>query len=234
MKWILIFLCFLSLPVGADQRIEGSFGRCRHHLAPDSSWSYREWGNYDNNMQVQPHCFQVGIVVLPYEWHSVKWGVRAGFVNLGRTTADNTYPVDEPAYFRAKDTRTPVQSATGRFHGYGTHKGFTLGLAGEKEMLGIYWGAEVGAALLRNTWHVNLPGMGTVTGCRDDWACADGNQVTPYIGANARYQNFFVSVRRYSSVHASNCSLNVPFSALFTGPTSGPVTQVTAGISISF
>jgi hypothetical protein len=213
-------------------RLEGALGRCRHHLAPDSSWSYREWGTYENNMQVQPHCFQVGIVVLPYEWNSVKWGFRAAYVDLGRVTADNTFPLDEPEYFRAKDTRTPINSPTGRFHGYGTHRGLTLGLAAEKPMLGLDFGVEAGLALLRNTWHVNLPGMSAMVGCREDWACADGNQITPYFGVNARYKIFYVSVRQYMSVHASNARMNVPHSDLFTGPTSGPVTQVTIGVSI--
>jgi hypothetical protein len=228
---ILVAVFFAANVKAEGLRLEGGLGRCRHHLAPDSSWSYRDWGSYENNMQVQPHCFQLGASYLPFEFGGIKLGIRGAFVDLGRVTADNTYPIDEPAYFRAKDSRTTVQSATARFTGYGTHKGFTLGLAAEKEMLGIHWGAETGLALLRNTWHVNFPGMNAtaMTGCREDWACADGNQVTPYIGINARYRVFYVSVRQYSSVHASECDKNFQF----IGPTAGTVTQVTAGISVA-
>lgn len=212
-------------------RFEAAVGTCRHHLAPDSSWSYREWGNYDTRMQVAPRCAQIGISVLPFEAGRTKWGVRAAYVDHGTVTADNTYPVDEPAYFRAKDTRTAVQSATGRFQGSGHARGFTLGLAAEQRHFGLDLGVEAGVALLRTTWHVpDSPHMATTGGCRGDWACADCVSSTWYAGVNARWENFFISIRRYANVHASQASRN----PLFIGPTDGPVNAVLVGITTIF
>jgi hypothetical protein len=231
----LLFMCAIagdcaSAHADAPVRLEATAGVCKHGLAPDASWSYREWGNYENKMRLNPACYQLGVSYLPLDWDGVKVGIRGAFIDLGRVTADNTFPVDEPEYFRAKDTRTPVRSATGRFHGNGTHKGFSLGLAAETHWLVFDVGAEGGLALLRNTWHVNLPGMSAMVGCREDWACADGNQITPYVGVNARYKMFYVSLRQYVSVHASNCEKN----GLFIGLTSGSVRQLTAGVSLEF
>lgn len=209
-------------------RLEAAGGTCRHQLAPDASWSYREWGNYETKMELKPACYQVGLLWLPYQFDEIKWGGRISYVELGTITADNTYPVDEPAYFRAKDTRTAVQSATARFHGDGRSKGFTIGLAAETRALGLDWGAEVGLAFLRSTWHVDWPDGRVVGRCRSDWACADGNQITPYIGVNARWKYLFISIRQYTSVHASQSDAN----PLFIGPTSGSVVQATAGISV--
>lgn len=228
------FLAGLLVAIGITSRsegvrLEGAAGHCRHRLAPDASWSYREWGNYQTSMELNPACYQIGLSYLPLELYGVKFGIRGAFVNLGRVTADNTFPTDEKEYFRAKETRTAVQSDTGRFQGYGTSKGFTLGLAAERRRYGLDFGAEAGIALLRNTWHVNLPGFGSavLNGCRDDWACADCLNGTWYVGVNARYQYLFVSIRRYANVHASQAGRN----PLFVGPTDGPVTQITAGIS---
>lgn len=219
-----------DLPAVSAFRFEAGVGHCRHQLAPDASWSYREWGNYETKMNINPICYQVGVSYLPVEFDGVKVGFRASLVDLGRITANNSYPVNEQAYFLAKDTRTAVQSDTGRFTGSGSSRGLTLGLAAETQKSGLNIGAEVGLALLRNTWRVNFPNFGAanVTGCRTDWACADGNQITPYIGVNARWKYLFVSIRQYTSVHASQSEAN----PLFIGPTAGSVTQMTIGASV--
>lgn len=212
-------------------RIEGSVGYCQHHLAPDSSWSYRDWGQYQTHMNIKPKCGQLGLSILPFESGGVKLGFRVAYVDLGTIRADNTYPVDEPAYFHAKETGTPVKSETARFQGVGRSRGLTLGLAAESRAYGIDVGGEGGLALLRNTWHVEFPGGATTqAGCRTDWACADSNQVTPYVGVNVRYGYVFLSVRKYMSVHASNSGEGIR--SLFIGPTAGPTVQATVGLSI--
>lgn len=208
--------------------LEATGGQCNHRLAPDASWHY-EYGGYQNKMRLNTNCLQLGISVLPYEWDGVKWGFRAAYVSLGSVRADNTYPTDEPAYFRAKDSGTPVQSATGRYQGNGSTKGFTFGLAAEEERFGLRLGAEVGLAVLRSTWHVDYPDGRAIAGCRGDWACADSTHATYYFGVNARYKYLFLSVRQYANAHASNAKAN----PLFVGPTTGPVTSVTLGVSVA-
>lgn len=230
MLGILLLAVFFAANVKAEGlRLEMAGGHCRHQLAPDSSWSYREWGNYETHIQNHPKCYQVGLLWLPHQFDGIKWGYRASLVDLGTITADNSYPTNEQAYFLAKATRTAVQSDTGRFYGSGSSKGLTLGLAAERHIFGLDLGAEVGLALLRSTWHVpDSPHMVTTAHCRGDWACADGNQITPYFGVNARWKYLFISVRQYASVHASQSDSN----PLFVGPTSGPVVQATFGASL--
>ncbi len=41
---------------GGDVHLEAAGGFCQHHLAPDASWSYREWGDYETKMRLKPNC----------------------------------------------------------------------------------------------------------------------------------------------------------------------------------
>ena len=216
--------------IASDIRLEAAGGSCQHRLAPDASWSYREWGDYQTKMRLKPNCYQVGLSWLPWQRGATRYGIRIGYVDLGRIKADNEYPVDEQAYFIAKETRTPVNSATARFQGTGGSRGFTAGFAAETPMGAFHIGPEIGMAMLYARWHVQFPGFGAAvaSGCREDWACADGWHATWYVGATARYQWLFVSYRRYMNVYTSQSEKN----PLFVGPTTGPVDQVLVGISV--
>jgi hypothetical protein len=213
----------------AALRVEIAGGICKHRLAEDSAWSYREWGDYDTNIRLDPKCYQFGFSYLPFTFKHLRWGIRAAYVDLGRLDADNSYPIDEAEYFRAKATRTPVNSETGRFQATGGSRGITLGLAAEYPVGPLRIGAEIGGAGLYSTWHLDFNHAQAVNeGCRQDWACADGWNGTWYIGMTARAEWLFVSLRQYQNVHASQRSDN----PLFIGPTTGRVTQVVVGLSV--
>lgn len=210
-------------------RVEILGGSCQHRFAPDSSWSYREWGNYETNMDLSPKCYQLGVSYLPFQLKGWDWGFRAAYVDLGRIDADNTFPVNEPEYFRAKETKTPVNSPTERFQGTGGARGLTLGLATERKVGPLHVGPEGGLALLYSRWHVESPDVVAIlNGCRSDWACADGWKATAYVGLTARYGWLMVSARRYLNVRASQAQDN----PLYIGPTTGPVDAVMVGLSI--
>ncbi len=215
-------------------RVEALGGQCKHRLAPDSSWHY-QYGGYETNMELSMKCAQLGFSFLPYEYRNLKWGYRFNYVHLGHVKADNTFPLDEKEYFRAKETGTQVNSPTARFRGQGSTKGITVGLASEYPVLGLHVGPEVGIAALYSTWHTDIAKeswttyAAPLTGCRaDDWACADGWKATIYMGLTLRYGWLSVSARRYENVHASQSEKN----PLFIGPTTGPVDTLMIGLSI--
>jgi hypothetical protein len=210
-------------------RLEVSGGNCKHRFAEDSSWSYRDWGSYETNYDLTPECLQIGASWMPWSVGKLKYGVRLAYVDLGKIGGDITYPVDEPEYFRAKETRTPINSETARLHGQGGSRGLTLGIASEYPV-GPFWiGPETGVAMLYSTWRTTFNHAQAVNeGCRQDWACADGWHATLYAGATLRYEWLFLSYRRYANVHASQSEKN----PLFIGPTTGPVDSVLVGLSI--
>lgn len=215
----------------SDVRFEIAAGNCKHRLAQDASWSYREKGDYETNMRLDPDCHQLGASWMP-KWSGLgdlRLGVRGAYVHLGRIEADNTFPLNEPEYFRAKEEGGPVNSETSRFTGHGSSQGFTLGLASEYPVWKFHVGAEVGAALLYSSWKAFFKnGEEQIYGCGAGWRCADGWHWTPYVGASARYEWLQISWRRYMNAHASDATQN----PLFIGPTTGPVDQMLIGLSI--
>lgn len=241
---ITFFLLGLVAGMGAvstadsNIRVEVAGGQCRHHLAADASWSYRDWGSYQSNMELQPSCLQAGVSWMPY-WKGfgkTRLGLRIAYVDLGNITADNTFPLDELEYFRAKETKTPVNSPTYSFHGNGGSRGMTMGLASEFPLAwGIHVGPEAGAAFLYSRWNAYFPNQeeeSPVGGCGKGWACANGWHATAYAGVTVRYEWLQISARRYFNAHASNTNSPDTRSALFIGPTTGPVDSILIGISI--
>ncbi len=206
----LFALCVFMAAAHAGVRLEAFGGKCHHHLAPDASWHYGV-GGYDTDMNLSPECGQLGVM-----WKKETFGLRAAYVNLGVIRANNSYPLTETAYFRAKALGMAVASETGRFQGTGVSRGLIFGPVAESKHLG----AEVGVAALYNTWHVDFPPQG--------WKYADGWNATYYLGANVRYGRLMLAVRRYGNVHASQADKN----PLYIGPTAGPVTQVLFGLSV--
>lgn len=212
-KTIMLSLALVAGNANADLRMEASAGKCQHHLAPDASWHYEYGGIYQEKMQLNPHCLQLGLLWMPTK----HYGVRAAYVDLGAVTADNTYPQDEAAYFAAKNSVTAPPPADGRFQGIGNSKGVTFGPVIEARGVS----AEAGVATLYNTWHAWVEGFPT-------WNYADGWNATWYAGAGVRWKFLTVNVRRYANVHASQAAKNYQY----IGPTSGPLLQVTVGLSV--
>ncbi len=210
-------------------RLELLGGHCKHRLGPDSTWHY-QYGGYQTNMDMTPNCIQAGLSYLPFKWGDLRFGGRVAYVDLGKITAHNTFPIDEKEYFRARDAGEPVNSAEGRYQGLGGARGLTLGLASEYPVGPFKIGPEVGAAFLYARWAVMVPGevQDISPGCRGDWSCANGWKVTPYIGVTARYEWLEVSFRRYANVRASQRD-NKDY---MIGPYTGPVDSVMVGISV--
>lgn len=210
--WICVLLGMIAVFVPAhakagEWRGEMYAGYCKHSLAPDASWHYG-YGGYRTNMTLRPACFNFAAVRMIDR----TFGLRAAYVDLGHVDADNTYPVDDLAYFAAKATNTPVASPTARFQGQGVSRGFSFGPLVSWRLLE----AEAGIAALYNNWHV------------DSWRYADGWNTTWYAGAAFKWRYLRIGVRRYENVHASQSKTNYQF----IGPTSGQVIQTTFGISI--
>lgn len=214
---ILGLLAYLWIsPAHADWRAETSVGNCRHGLAEDASWHY---SGYPTNMSLTSRCFQIGML-----WEKPKehYGLRIAYVDLGAVNAYNAYPLDEHAYFVAKETHTAVQSPTSSFQGVGTNRGITFGPVIGGDVCAFNLSGEIGVAALYNTWHAWAPPYA------DHWDYADGWNATWYAGLGARWKYFTVSARRYANVHASQADKNYQY----IGPTSGAVIQTTIGVSI--
>lgn len=227
-----VTLCVAKAAIAEEPslRLEAMGGQCQHRLAPDSSWHY-QYGGYEINMPLRVRCLQLGLSVMPFGSGDLRWGFRVAYVDLGKIEANNTYPVNEQAYFDAKDSGTEVQSETARFHGQGGARGLTLGLASEYRVWRhLRVGPEFGAAGLYTRWHTQFNHAQAVNeGCRtNDWACADGLHWTPYAGLTVRWEWLQVSARRYFNVLTSQSEKN----PLFTGPTTGPVDSIMVGLSI--
>lgn len=214
-----------------DFRIEVLGGTCQHRLAQDASWSYREWGDYQTNMQLNPDCLQAGFSWMP-KWKELgghRMGLRFAYVNLGKIVAHNTFPADEPEYMNAKAEGRPINSPTSAFEGHGGSKGITYGLASEFNVKGVHVGPEAGIATLYSKWRAYFwNNEEEVFGCGVGWACADGWHSTLYAGMTVRYEWLMFSTRRYFNVHASQAEKN----PLFIGPTTGPVDTFLVGLSI--
>lgn len=220
-----------AISSASDIRFEAMGGTCQHRLAQDASWSYREWGNYETNMNIKPACYQLGVSWMPKWGGETRLGLRISYVDLGKITADNTFPQDEKAYFQAKESGTPVNSTTSRFQGHGGTRGITYGLASEFPVGPLQVGPEAGAAWLFSRWKAFFPDKEEErSGCGIGWSCADGWHATMYVGATVRYEWLMFSYRRYFNAHASKASEN----PLFIGPTTGPVDQFVVGLSIPF
>ena len=227
MKHLILIAALMSASAAAQPRLELAGGHCQHRLAPDSSWHYG-YGGYQTNMDMTPNCIQAGVSFLPFKAGDLKYGLRIAYVDLGKIKAHNTFPVDEPEYFRARAAGDAVNSAEARYQAEGGARGLTFGLASEYPVGPFHVGPEVGAAFLHTRWSVMLADAqkDLTPGCRgDDWACANGWKVTPYLGATVRYEWLQFTYRRYANVHASRGGYMI-------GPYTGPVDAVMIGVSV--
>ena len=225
--WLCALLGMIAVfvPAHAEVRAEAGFGVCHHALAQDASWSYRDWGNYQNHNSIEPACYQLSALWTPVHVHDFDSGLRFALVDLGTTSANgNTYPVNEAAYFDSRTNHTAITSSdTGVVYGKGHSRGFTLGPVIERRYSDFTVGAEVGMAFLYSTWHAYATDM---NGTHGEWRDADGWRHTPYLGAQLRYKWLSCSIRRYQDVGAHRACQGC------WGLTLGPVVQATIGMSI--
>lgn len=198
-----------------ELRFEGAVGQCKYRLAEDTSWHYGV-GPYFTNMELTPHCGQLGVLWKPND----TFGLRFAYVDLGTVTAENSYPVDEPAYMRAKATSTGIVSETAIFQGQQQARGLSVGPVIEKKAAGLTWSVEGGVSALYITWRAMTP-------VYPDWRFADGWKFAPYVGAGVRKGIVTAGFRVYSNAHASRTDI---CEQCF-GPTKGPVVQTLVGLS---
>lgn len=221
---ILGLLAYLWIsPAHAQVRFELGIGKCDHSLAQDGSWSYRDWGSYQNHNDVHPGCAQAGAIWMPAHRWGLDFGLRGAVVDLGAVKATgNTYPINEAAYFQARTARTAVvDGGQGTLSGEGSSWGFTIGPVMEKRFGNFNLGGELGLAYIKSTWHVSMSDPLLI-----DWHNADGWRWTNYVGAQARYKLAYVSVRRYADVGAWSSEPGR------WGLTLGPVIQASVGLSV--
>lgn len=222
----------------AQTRLEIAAGFTKHKLAPEGAWHY---DGFETDTRLLVGSYAVGLLWTPIKAGDWLIGARGGYANLGKVHAMNSFPIFErgPGDARINPVcdRATLYGCTGRFNGTGTTKGWYLGPAIERNFGSVAVGAEAGAYIYHSNWIAR--DLRVVDGGQEFippmwegfvWDSAKGQHITPYVGANARWNNFFVSGRYYSQVHAARTELHPDF----IGMTSGPVWSVMAGLSWEF
>lgn len=227
--------------VGHSQslRFEMGAGLTQHQLAPEGSWWY---DGFDKHTKLLVGSWKTGFLWTPIKSGEWDFGVRGGYADLGKTKAENSFPVFEDGSSRDARVNPNCDHATfsgcvGRFDGQGHTKGWYLGPALEYHLLpDMTLSAELGAYVYRSDWiaksfRIVDPAGGDFTPVVMQgvvWNNAKATHVTPYIGGGFRFMWFTLDARFYNQVHASNMAVNKDF----IGMTSGPVWSLMAGFSI--
>lgn len=235
-----VVIAALSFPVHAEGlRLELEAGKTKHQLAPEGSWWYQ---GFDKHTKLTVGSWRAGLLWTPIKYGDWLIGARAGYADLGKTKAENSFPVFEDG--SSSDARVnphcdhaTLSGCVGRFNGQGQTKGWYLGPTIHYKLLpDMTIGAEAGAYLYRSDWVATSFRVVDPTGGDFApqgmqglvWNNAHAAHATSYLGADFRFMWFTINARRYSQVHASNMAENKDF----IGMTSGPVWSIMAGISI--
>jgi hypothetical protein len=233
MNKFLFALCLFS-SVAFAQRVEITGGSCRYGHSPDGSW-WKE--GYESSFNLKVPCGSVALSSTPFGIGSYKIGWRLGWNDLGRPKATTKAPVlDEEAnsYPTGENCNLLTGSGcVGLYRQTGGAYGASLSAVVERKFGGLTLGGEVGALHYRSWWFVfgEHPAHGTCTNCppghqqQYTWDMARGNHTTTLMGLTAEYSGWFLHVRRYSAVYASNAEQN----PLYVGLIGGPLVQTTFG-----
>jgi hypothetical protein len=229
----------VSAAVQAEVRLELATGVAKHQLAPEGSWWYE---GFQTNVRTRTSAFSVGLLWTPIERGRTRLGLRAGYSDLGRVTADNAFPIYEDwsmadARVNPNCDRATLAGCTGKYHGAGKAKGFYIGPALDRDFGGLTLGVEGGLFLYRSEWvAINaraVDGAGEFIPPGWDqirWDHVRNHHGTWYGGLNARWRGLFVTWRRYSNVRAADTSKGFEY----VGMTSGPVWSFMVGASLPF
>src|SRR6185503_11999865 len=206
--------------------------------APDGSW-WKE--HYDASFDFNVPCGAVALSSTPWGLGSYKIGWRLGWYDLGRPNAVTKVPVlDAEAnnFPTGEDCNLLTGSGCiGLYRQTGGAYGIALSAITERKFGPVTLGAEVGAYYYRSWWFVfgEHPANGTCQNCypmqqQYTWDYARGNHTTALIGATAEWEGWFLHVRRYSAVYASNAEQN----PLYVGLIGGPLLQTSFGYQFKF
>jgi hypothetical protein len=244
---LLAMLCVSNL-AHAEVRLEIGVGTAKHGLAEEGSWWYE---GFQVDTKLKTSAFSVGILWTPIEMGKTRLGARIGYSDLGRITANNTFPIYEDwsssdARVNPNCDRTTLAGCTGKYQGAGKAKGLYVGPVVERDFeTGKLWlepgkitlGLEGGLFFYRSEWvainarAVDQHGEFVPAGWDQiRWDHVRNDHGTWYVGLNARWNDLFVSWRRYSNVRASDTSKGFEY----VGISSGPVWSVTIGASLKF
>lgn len=221
------FALALSLS-GSTQalRFEAIGGECKQTRDDKGVW----WNDhYQTNVDLTAACYQLGVSKTPWTWKGLDLGWRLAYVNLGPIKTDSVMAArDDEQRMNPDGKSCDFNSWRGclwRTVGGGRARGFSFGGVAEKKLDGFVFGAEAGALLYYNHFTIDIYWQdGSYF---QKWDMARGWLLTPYWGANLRYDWLFVAVRQYTKVtaHKSDCGG-------CSGIANGPAWQVNAGVSI--
>lgn len=233
---LLAVLLFIATTALADDRVrvELTAGQCRYGKSEDGSW----WKQgYDADFDLTVPCGSVHISSTPWGLGSYKTGWRLGWNDLGRPKATTMVPVrDDEANSHPTGENcnlTNGSNCVGYYRQTGGAYGISLAGIIERQVGKVTLGAEAGVFYYRSWWFVfgEHPAHGTCTSCAPGhqqqytWDMARGNHTTTLLGATAEYDGWFLHVRRYSAVYASNLEKD----PLAYGLIAGPLVQTSFG-----
>jgi hypothetical protein len=241
LKACLIAAALLASSAGAhaELRLELATGVAKHRMAPEGSWWYE---GFETNARIKTSAWSAGLLWTPIERGRLRLGARIGYSDLGRVTADNSFPIYEnwtmaDARVNPNCDRATLAGCTGKYHGAGKAKGFYFGPAAERDFGAFTLGLEAGLFLYRSEWvAINTravddagefipPGWDQIR-----WDHVRNHHGTWYTGLNARWRGLFVTWRHYSNVRAADTSKGFEY----VGMTSGPVWSLMVGASLPF
>ena len=236
---LLLIGAFLALHLapahaGEGVRLEVLGGQCQAEELGNGSWHHEY---YPFELNLRSRCFQVSISELTGNWRGWDTGLRLGYVDLGSMRLNAVW------WLRDEDLagRPDGMSCTLGIDGNPKNclangsiqqrvKGLAFGGLLERDVARhLRIGFEGGLMLYEGAfdmWVKPYPHPDTYRGWSGHF---DGLQLTPYFGATLNSGPFMLSARVYTLIRAAEhgcggCS----------GPTKGPATQITAGLSLPF
>jgi hypothetical protein len=212
-------------------RLEALAGQCQAEPIGEGAWHSQY---YPYELHLRSRCYQLSVSEITGQWHGWDTGLRLGYVDLGTMGLNALWWMRDEDFDSRPDGMSCNPTTMQDCLGYGSLrqrvKGFALGGLLERDaMRYLRIGLEGGVFIYEGSFHVRAepyPHPDTFTGWTGSYS---GWQLSPYVGATINAGYLMISARVYTVVRAAEhgcggCS----------GPTKGPATQITAGVSIPF
>jgi hypothetical protein len=219
---------------GDGIRLELLGGQCQGEPMSDGNWYSHK---YPHEFHFRSRCWQVAISEILAKRAGFDLGVRFGYADLGNMGIDALWWLRDEDFASTPDGLSCTLGIDGNAAnclGNGRIrqrvKGFTFGGLAERQLARyLRLGVEGGLYLYEGSfqvWVEPYPHPDSYTGWTNSYT---GIQLSPYFGATLNSGPLMLSARVYTIIRAAEhgcggCS----------GPTKGPVRQLTAGLSWPF
>jgi len=230
--WLLIGALISSPAFGLD--FEMSVGRSEFCCLQDGVWWQSPFGF---NGYTRSTAIDLGV-----RQRMGNWSLAARYSDLGSANGLNVATMrddDFGSFNRTKGCNTASQKNCLAFFSTSQHvAGVMLGGAYGKDYRGIRLEGEAGTFLYQSDMNVQIlcPNCGLDSryafGAGGTFSSSSEIRRSPYFSVAAKYQDFFLTYRRISSVDGNGKGLQGVEAQFSTGLTNGPVNQILIGVSL--